>query len=261
MNKRVRLWIREASIEFVPKHLFYQSVFSGLAVVGALLVLPGVIAVVCAAAVVSSLVLAYYSRRQMHRANRARGWADIRNLGLDIEQLEAQNTVDKAVLLVAGDPKDRAMSMRVRPTELRQALTSRDRRRTPERPKPVSARAREAAPPKPMNLDPIRRRIKRREAKIAELKALRESIAVPRDEMLEAAAKRAQENAHEVEAAALRADKEARVRNARGARATGIGDEATVMSLEVDPMGVRKVDRKTKPTPERLSDPAFVPDE
>lgn len=257
---RFRRWATDIAIDHLPASVAWPIGAALVSAVGAAIVLPALVAIGCTISLAVAAISVYYSRRRMHSERRARAWSDVARLKLAADLRERENDLDRAVLLVAGDRSARSGRRVPRPPELRQALAmlSYKQREAENANKPRSkgAASRQPAPPRPVDVKAIERRMEVRSAEVDAIRAEMEALAVPGDPEIAESARESRKEFNAVRTAALRADREARELNRRGAQATN--REGTIgFEIAFHPNGNREVSRTSRPTPEQLADPEF----
>jgi len=258
--RTVRSWrqrVADRARGWVTRWLVGVALTSVAGVVLAVLSLPLIAAVVCAVATTASLCTAVWARRLLYRERAARRWSWIAGKRAQQDLLTREQLVDTAVLVIAGEPEDRALTIGARPAELRQA-TSYVRGRLAEahaslRPQPTAAKHRRPAAPKKPDLAAVRRRRERRAAEIKALEAEIQQLANPDDAAAAMVAEEARMHARSVRQSAMDADQAARERTRRGRTPTA-RTEGTPIEVAFKPDGGRDVRRGSRrASPEQIA--------
>lgn len=247
--RSVRTWrerIADRARGWVTRWLVGVALTSAAGVVLAVVSLPLIAAVFCAVATAASLCTAVWARRLLYRERAARRWSWVAGKRAQQDVLTREQTVDTAVLVIVGEPEDRALAVGTRAAELRQAV-SYVRGRLAEahassRPQPASAKHRRPTAPKKPDLAPVRRRRERRAAEIKALEAEIQQLANPDDAAAAMAAEEARTHARSVRQSAMDADQAARERARRGQTATA-RTEGTPIEIAFKADGSRDVRR------------------
>lgn len=250
--RSVRTWrerVADRARGWISRWLAGVALTSAAGVVLAVVSLPLIAAVVCGVATTASLCTAVWARRLLYRERAARRWAWVAGKRAQQDVLTREQIVDTAVLVIVGEPEDRALAVGTRPVELRQAV-SYVRGRLAEvhassRPQPASAKHRRPAAAKKPDVAPVRRRRERRAAEIKALEAEIQQLANPDDAAAAMAVEEAGRHARSVRQSALDADQAARERARRGRPATA-RTEGTPIEIAFKADGSRDVRRGTR---------------
>jgi hypothetical protein len=248
-GRRAWHWLIDRARTFLTVKLAVGVVTAFALAVAAALAFPAFVAAGFALATVFLVGWAVQSQRLLHRERSAGHWRSIDILRARQRELRAQVSVREAALVIAGQPGNREAAMRayqplVAAIHYREART----RAALRADAPPAQRQRSDAAPKPPDLKPTRRELKKMREEMEVVEAQIQALAAPGTEWESKSDERAEEYRR-----AKAADLEARQRARKGQRPTA---PAPGFAIEVgrNRDGSRRVGKPDpKPTPEQIA--------